>query len=119
MHTTKATPNVTRVALAAAALFLGACHHEKTPTTTPGDGAATGDDAAKPATDGGGDATASAKIKCFGINSCSGQSACDVPDGRVAAGSKGHACAGQNECSGKGWILLTQAECDEKKGQPL
>ncbi len=113
MDTTKAT----QVALAAAALFLGACHHEKTSTANPGDGAATGGDAAKP--DGAGDKTASAKIKCFGVNSCSGQGACDVPDGRVAAGSKGHACAGQNECSGKGWLLLTQAECDEKKGQPL
>src|SRR5262245_57366298 len=113
MHTNTAT----QVALAAAALFLGACHHEK-PTTNPGDAAASGGD--KPAGDAaGGDKQASAKIKCFGINSCSGQGACDVPDGRVAPGSKGHACAGQNECSGKGWLLLTQAECDEKKGQPL
>ena len=112
------TNKATQVALAAAALFLGACHHEKQPTTTPGDGAS-GDQAATPGDAAGRDKQASAKIKCFGINSCSGQGACDVPDGRVAAGSKGHACAGQNECSGKGWLLLTQAECDEKKGQPL
>ena len=115
MHSNKAT----QVALAAAALFLGACHHEKTATTNPDDGAAKSGDTGGDAKSGGDDKQASAKIKCFGVNSCSGQGACDVPDGRVAAGSKGHACAGQNECSGKGWLLLTQAECDEKKGQPL
>ena len=103
----------TQVALAAAALFLGACHHEK-PTANPDD-AASAD--AKAPTDAS--ASADAKTKCFGVNSCSGQSACDVPDGRLAAGSKGHACAGQNECSGKGWVLLTQSECDAKHGQPL
>jgi hypothetical protein len=111
MHSQTAT----QVALAAAALFLGACHHDEKPTSHPDDAASS---AAAP---DGADASkqASAKLKCFGVNACSGQGACDVPDGRVAAGSKGTACAGQNECSGKGWLLLTQAECDEKKGQPL
>jgi len=107
----------TTVALAAAALFLGACHHDKGETKNPGDDAAGADapDAdAKPTADAGG-----AKIKCFGANACSGQAACDVPDGRVAPGSKGHACAGQNECAKKGWILLTQAECTEQGGEPL
>ena len=110
------TNKATNVALAAAALFLGACHHDK-PTTTPDDGTASKGDSATPVASG--EKQAGAKIKCFGVNACSTQSACDVPDGRVAPGSKGHACGGQNECAGKGWLLLTQAECDEKKGQPL
>lgn len=92
----------TTLALAAAALFLSACHHEK------GGATATPEDGSK-----------SAKIKCFGVNECAGQGACNVPDGRVEAGSKGHACAGENECRGKGWILLTQQECDAKGGEPV
>jgi hypothetical protein len=107
----------TTLALAAAALFLGACEKDKGPTKEPGS------DAAGTETDASGDAktddTASKKMKCFGVNSCSGQSACDVPDGRVAPGSKGHACAGQNECAKKGWILLTAAECSDKGGEPV
>ena len=59
------------------------------------------------------------KIACFGANACSGQSQCNVPDGRVAPGSKGHGCAGQNSCTGKGWITLTKEECDAKGGKPL
>ena len=92
----------TNIALAAAALFLAACHHEK------GGGTATPDDASK-----------SANVKCFGVNECSAQGACNVPDGRVEPGSKGHACAGQNECRGKGWILLSQQECSAKGGEPV
>ena len=42
-----------------------------------------------------------------------------LPDGRVEPGSKGHACAGQNECRGKGWILLSQQECSAKGGEPV
>jgi hypothetical protein len=111
-------PLSTTLALAAAALFLGACEKDTSATKDPGsDAAGTESDAsAKP----DGDASASAKkIKCFGVNACSGQSACDVPDGRVAAGSKGHACAGQNECAKKGWILLTAAACTEQGGEPV
>lgn len=96
----------TQIALATAALFAAACHHAK-PTTTPGS------DATTPV------AAKAAKIKCFGANACTGQGVCDVPDGRVAPGSKGHDCAGNNECQGKGWVLLTDAECGEKGGQPL
>jgi hypothetical protein len=105
----------TSVALAAAALFLGACHHDQGETKTPGADAAGDAPASGPATAAAG----GAKIKCFGANACSGQAACDVPDGRVAPGSKGHACAGQNECAKKGWILLTQADCTEQGGEPL
>lgn len=95
------------LALAAAALFLGACEKGKGSTKDPGSAAA-------------GSETASAKkMKCFGVNTCAEQSSCDVPDGRVAAGSKGHACAGQNECARKGWVQLTAAECTEQGGEPL
>lgn len=89
----------TTLALAAAALFVQACEKKDDATTHPDEGAA--------------------KIKCFGVNECSTQSACNVPDGRVAEGSKGHACGGLNECRGKGWILLTKAECDTQGGEPL
>ncbi len=104
MHSHRAT----QVALAAAALFAAACHHEKPTTTAPG-----GDGAATPT------AAAAKKIKCFGANACTGQGACDIPDGRVAPGSKGHDCAGNNECRGKGWLLLTEADCGTQGGQPL
>jgi uncharacterized membrane protein len=90
---TKTLPST--MALAAAALFiggsLGGCAHKQK--------------------------LEAGQIKCFGVNECSGQAHCDVPDGRVAEGSKGHICGGLNECKGKGWLALTQAECDEKGGE--
>jgi hypothetical protein len=99
------------LAVAAAALFLAGCGKTQ-PTTTPpaGAGAATtpGADAGATATPGD-DAAAAPEVKCFGINECSGQSACDVP------GS--HDCGGQNSCRGKGWILVPQGECDAKGGK--
>lgn len=97
----------TTLALAAAALFLGGCSKQSTDT-----GTAVPDQAAAKA-------DPNQKMKCFGANECAAQAACDVPDGRVGPGSVGHACGGQNECKGKGWILLTQAECDEAGGEPL
>lgn len=97
----------TSLALAAAAMFLGACDKDNA-TAAPGEAA--------PA---GGDKAAAAKIKCFGANECAGQSGCDVPDGRVEPGSKGHACGGLNECKGKGWILLTADDCAAEGGEPL
>lgn len=116
----------TVLALSAAALFLGGCDNKDAPpTTAPGVETPAGDDGAAAAdagaADGGEQASADGdkKIKCFGANDCSGQAACDVPDGRVEEGSKGHACAGQNACKGKGWVLLAQADCTEKGGEPL
>lgn len=103
MHSHRAT----QVALAAAALFATACHHAEA-TKSPEAGASS-PVAATPAT----------KIKCFGANACAEQSACDVPDGRVEPGSKGHDCAGNNTCKGKGWISLTEADCAAAKGEPL
>ncbi|MEM7156380.1 MAG: hypothetical protein AAF799_26240 [Myxococcota bacterium] len=100
-------------ALSAAALFLSACSKDPAPTTNP--------DAAAPpaATDAdaaAGDAVAdaedgAAEVKCFGVNECKGESACDV------AGS--HECGGQNDCKGKGWILISQADCEGKGGEIL
>jgi hypothetical protein len=49
-----------------------------------------------------------AKIKCEGVNSCKGKSACN---------GKTNSCAGQNSCKGKGWLSLTQAECDAAKAK--
>lgn len=48
-----------------------------------------------------------AKGECHGVNECKGTGAC---------GGDGHACAGKNACKGKGWLKLTKAECDAKKG---
>jgi hypothetical protein len=94
----------TTLALAAAAMFLGGCEKKDAGTTTPAPEAA-------PAS--------SAKIKCFGANTCEAQGQCNVPDGRVEPGSKGHACAGQNACQGKGWLSLNATECAAKGGEPL
>ncbi len=102
MHSSRSV----RVALAAAALFSAACHHDK-PTNPPA------------ASAGGGTPAKAAKIKCFGANACAGQSACDMPDGRVAPGSKGHDCAGNNECEGKGWLSLTPDGCTTAGGGPI
>lgn len=96
-----------QVALAAAALFSAACHHD-TPTTPPAEGA-----------NGGTPATQAKKMKCFGANACAGQSSCDVPGDRVAPGSKGHDCAGNNECKGKGWLSLTPEDCTAAGGEPI
>lgn len=96
-------------AITAATLFL-ACGKEQPPPNPPD----TGDASAPEASDADADAAdgvAAADVKCFGINDCSGQSACDV------AGS--HDCGGQNECKGKGWILVSQSECDSKGGEVL
>lgn len=98
----------TTLALSAAALFLGGCQKDAPSTTNPDDATASSAETAK-----------AAKMKCFGVNECKGQSACDVPDGRVAEGSKGHACGGLNECKGKGWKLQTREACDEQGGEPL
>ncbi len=95
----------TTLALAAAALFLGGCDKDQS-SANPGDAA-------------GGDKATAAKIKCFGANECSGQAACDVPDGRVEPGSVGHSCAGQNECKGKGWLSMTPDDCTAAGGEPL
>jgi len=106
------TPASTAFALTAAALFLAGCGKDKPPSTPPDDGAtapAVTDDATTDEVAAEGDDLA--EVRCFGINECSGQSACDV------AGS--HECGGQNECQGKGWILAPASECESKGGKVL
>lgn len=49
-----------------------------------------------------------AKIKCEGVNSCKGHSECK---------SATNACKGQNGCAGKGFVMLTPAECDAAKAK--
>lgn len=51
-----------------------------------------------------------AKVKCSGINSCKGTSACATATS---------ACQGQNSCKGEGWIKATKADCEAKGGKVL
>src|SRR5215469_8181710 len=48
------------------------------------------------------------KVKCEGVNSCKGHSACK---------SANNACKGQNSCKGKGFVEMTQAQCDAAKAK--
>jgi hypothetical protein len=89
-------------ALSAAALFLGGCKKPEPtvePTTTADPGV-----------------TADEQVKCFGINDCSGQSACGVNKPELGIE---HACAGENECQGKGWIKVSRSECETQAGEVL
>lgn len=49
-----------------------------------------------------------AKVKCEGVNTCKGTSAC---------ATKTNACQGQNSCKGNGYLLLTKADCDAAKAK--
>ena len=49
-----------------------------------------------------------AKVKCDGANSCKGQSACKTDSS---------ACAGHNECKGKGFVMLSEADCEKAKAE--
>lgn len=49
-----------------------------------------------------------AKVKCEGVNSCKGTSAC---------ATKANACRGQNSCKGQGFLELTKAQCDAEKAK--
>ena len=51
-----------------------------------------------------------AEVKCSGINSCKGTSACATATS---------ACAGQNSCKGQGWVKATAADCTAKEGTVL
>jgi len=90
------TAKLSRISLAsvAAAILLSACG---------------GDKAAKveaPVAE----AAKVAEVKCSGINSCKGTSACATATS---------ACQGQNSCKGQGWIKATKADCEEKGGKVL
>ncbi|HKA15577.1 MAG TPA: hypothetical protein VKH41_11215 [Myxococcota bacterium] len=51
---------------------------------------------------------AAAKVKCEGVNSCKGKSDCK---------SAHNDCKGKNGCAGKGYMSMTQAECDAAKAK--
>jgi len=56
-------------------------------------------------------ANAQSTVKCGGINSCKGQSAC-----KMGASS----CKGQNACKGQGWSEQASAsDCTSKGGKVL
>ena len=47
-----------------------------------------------------------AKVKCEGVNSCKGKSACATAKS---------SCSGQNSCKGQGYLSMTKADCDAAK----
>ncbi len=51
-----------------------------------------------------------AEVKCSGINSCNGTSACATAT---------TSCAGTNSCKGQGWVKATAADCATKGGTVL
>ncbi len=56
---------------------------------------------------GAGSDAAQAKVHCYGVNACKGQTACATAT---------NACKGQNACKGKGWLPMTRDECVAKGG---
>lgn len=98
----------TTLALSAAALFLGGCGKEAPPSVTPDPGDAPAVDGATPGDAAASDADPNRQVRCYGVNECSGQTACDV------AGKWD--CAGNNDCKGKGWLKVSKADCDAKGG---
>ncbi|HEY6643106.1 hypothetical protein [Povalibacter sp.] len=51
-----------------------------------------------------------AKVKCEGVNSCKGKSACATAQ---------NACQGQNSCKGHGYLSLSKADCDAAKAKMM
>ena len=101
----------TAFALTAAALFVG-CGKKLPPSPPAGaDAAPASSDPETPGAEAEAEAEAGPDVKCLGINECAGEGRCDVP------GS--HDCGGQNSCKGKGWILVSQTECETKGGEIL
>ncbi len=49
-----------------------------------------------------------ANVKCSGINSCKGTSACATAT---------TSCKGHNACKGQGWVKSTAADCTAKGGK--
>lgn len=49
-----------------------------------------------------------AMVKCEGVNSCKGKSACKTATSE---------CKGHNSCSGKGFLELSKADCDAAKAK--
>ena len=118
--TTNRKKYMSAFALSAAALFLGACDKGGGETDNPDQAVdAPADDGADAPADAAGDevaANADEQVKCFGINGCKGESVCAVnkPDLGIE-----HSCAGENECSGKGWIKASRGDCESQDGEVL
>jgi hypothetical protein len=53
-------------------------------------------------------ANAAEKVKCEGVNSCKGKSAC---------ATSANECSGKNSCKGKGFLMLTAEECEAAKAK--
>lgn len=51
-----------------------------------------------------------AKVRCAGINECSGKSSCH---------GNGNSCAGMNSCKGKGVLETSREDCEKKGGKIL
>ena len=110
----------TIIAIAAGSLFAAACSKKSEeakqapPSATPTPTTQTPAEADKPKTDtpaatapsGSGEKTAT--MYCKGVNACKGQGACK---------SAANDCAGKNACAAKGFLMLTQAECDAAKAK--
>jgi hypothetical protein len=79
------------LAAAAATLLLSGCNSTGDTTDT----AATMDEA---------------DVKCGGINSCKGTTACATAN---------NACKGQNSCKGSGWLHMNKSDCEAKGGKVL
>ncbi|MEI8359331.1 MAG: hypothetical protein WCH13_12690, partial [Deltaproteobacteria bacterium] len=62
------------------------------------------------ATDGGttDSSKADAKVRCAGINECSGKGSCH---------GNGNSCAGTNSCKGKGVVETSRADCEKQGGK--
>lgn len=52
-------------------------------------------------------ASAAHKIKCYGINSCKGKSACKTANNK---------CKGHNSCKGQGYVMKTAKQCKKLNG---
>ncbi len=49
-----------------------------------------------------------AKVHCFGVNACKGQTACKTAS---------NACKGMNACKGQGWLPMSASECSAQGGE--
>jgi uncharacterized membrane protein len=52
--------------------------------------------------------TEEAKVHCYGINACKGQTACATAK---------NSCDGKNSCKGQGWLSTTAKDCQDKGGK--
>lgn len=52
--------------------------------------------------------SADSTVKCAGVNSCKGQTACK---------SASNSCKGQNSCKGEGWLKMDKGDCEAKGGK--